>query len=144
MSNDKNKAYLKAIGEYKKQLTDIIKTQYDKFDQRIIFIAGGGFTISAVVIDKIIPIETAVGKTNLFVALSIFASVVILGLIAHYVSIRANSWALENISELDYATFRCIMYRWNFVIKTINYITIILLIVGSTFLLYFINLNIFK
>ncbi|MES2726873.1 MAG: hypothetical protein V4643_07210 [Bacteroidota bacterium] len=135
--------YKAEVEKYKDRLVKIIENQVEKFDQKIIYIAGGAFAISSVFIDKVVKLDKAISKGYLTGALCIFASVVILALIAHFISIKANTWAHENYGESsDDVLFSTKRSRWNCAINTINYITIGLLIIGSLFLLYFIDLNI--
>lgn len=144
MSKKYDSENAKAIEDYKKLLTDIITHQTEKFDQKTTFIASGAFTISAVFIQTIVPLNYALGRANLLAALSIFASVVVLSLIAHYTSILANSWARDKFEMIDVNDFKYIQQRWNFAIRLINYMTILLLIIGCVFLLYFVSINVVK
>lgn len=130
------------VSKYKDRLVKIIETQYEKFDQKTLYIAGGAFAISSVFIDKVVKLNEAIKKGYLVASLSIFAIVVLLALINHFISLKANTWALDNFDETDEKVFLKKRDRWNIPIQIINYLNIGLLIFGGIFLLYFININI--
>lgn len=130
------------ISKFKDRLVRIIESQHDKFDQKILYIAGGAFAIASVFIDKVVKLNVAINKGYLIFSLSIFAAVVILALINHFVSIKANNWAHRNFDKMDEKEFSNKSKRWNRVINVINYSNIVLLILGGIFLLSFIKINI--
>lgn len=146
MSNKKRKAkFIQAnydeVSKYKEQLSKIVENQNDKFDQTIIYISSGAFTITAFLIDKIVPLGKAISKKFLIGALSVFAITVVLALLAHFISTKANLWALENYESIEENKFSTIRKRYNCAIDLINYLNIFLLILGCVFLLYFMNIN---
>lgn len=132
----------KEKSKYQEQLFKIIVAQAEKFDQKIILISGGAFTIASVFIEKVVNLKNALGKVNLLIALSLFAAATIIGLLSHFLSMQAHVWASNNYDEMDYDRFLSMRRIWNIIIHTLNYITLTMLILGSIFLLYFIKTNI--
>lgn len=127
--------------EYKKQVNESLKNTIEQFDKSITYIASGAFAISFAFIDKIVQVHEAGYNYLLIVALALFAMVVLLSLVYHYVSIQQHHDymlkynALSNEQRIE---------EWKKKTRIINrssIIKIIGLIAGSVFLFTYILLN---
>jgi hypothetical protein len=134
--------------EYTKEQYTALKYSNEQFDKSIQLIASGALGISFAFIEKIVKLEYAICKSLLINAWVIFAIVIFISLITHFVSILANRWAIENLYEvdadintkLDY--FKKARRYWNYPIRALNVMMIIGLFIGMLFLITFIKQNI--
>lgn len=111
-----------------------------QFDKNVLFIASGALGISFAFIEKIIPdLEAAVCSNLLILSWYFFAGVIFISLVAHFISILANRWAIANCEHENYDT---IAKRWNYLIRFINLIMIVGLLVGIILLINFVKQNI--
>ena len=114
---------------------------YEQFDKSVLFIASGALGISFAFIEKIIPdLVNAVSSRLLIMSWYLFAGVIFVSLVAHFISTRAISWGIGHTeSEPDYERKS---RRWNHAIRALNVLMIIGLLVGIITLINFVKLNI--
>ena len=107
----------------------------------MLFIASGALGISFAFIEKVIPdLENAVNSNFLINSWYCFAGVIFISLVAHFISIMANRWAIAHDEQTkDYDK---ICKIWNLTLRTINILMIIGLLAGIILLIYFVKLNI--
>ncbi len=120
---------------------DLLKYSVEQFDKSIVYIASGAFIISFGFIKDVLPnLATACHKNWLITAWYIFALVIFISLIGHFVSYLGQSWSIKyhNLEEQRYGK---IAKRWNDSIRAINVIMIAGILVGAIFLISFIKLN---
>lgn len=118
-----------------------LKYSNEQFDKNVLFIASGALGISFAFIEKIIPdLKNSAHSNFLINSWYCFAGVIFISLVAHFISILANRWAIahdEQTKEYDK-----ICKRWNLTLGIINIFMIIGLLVGIILLIYFVKLNI--
>jgi hypothetical protein len=126
--------------DYTTQQYDALKYSNEQFDKNVLFIASGALGISFAFIEKLIPdFENAVKTCLLITSWYFFAGVIFISLVAHFISVMANRWAIKHDDEPNYD--KC-CNRWNFTLRTINILMIIGLLLGIVFLIRFVKLNI--
>jgi hypothetical protein len=119
-----------------------LKYSTEQFDKNILFIASGALGISFAFIKDIIPnLKEATCKSYLIASWYIFASVIFISLVTHFISMMANRWAIRN-SYLDDDSFNTKIEYWNIPIRILNATTILAILAGALSLIYFINHNI--
>lgn len=134
MSEDQN---IKAVDEIRKYSTE-------QFDKNILFIASGSLGISFAFIKDIIPdLKKAICKEYLTSSWYIFAGVIFISLVSHFISMLGSNWAIKN-HYLDDQTFNRKLNWWNIPIRILNALTIVAIFIGALALIYFINQNITK
>lgn len=127
--------------EHLKQQHELLKYSIEQFDKNVIYVASGSFAISFAFIKDIISnLNGAEHKNWLIASWIIFASVIFVSLIAHWISYMAQIWGVKN-SNLNYKDYNKGSRCWNWSIRTMNLATIIGLFVGALFLLFFIKTN---
>jgi hypothetical protein len=68
----------------------------EHFDKNVLYIASGALGISFAFIEKIVDLKTAVCKGYLFSAWYLFAGVIFISMVSHFVSIRVITWSITN------------------------------------------------
>ncbi|GAA5040200.1 hypothetical protein GCM10011506_40410 [Marivirga lumbricoides] len=127
--------------DHNKTVAETLRYSTEQFDKTITFIASGALVVSFAFIKDIIPdLKAAVNKAYLINAWYTYAGVIFLSLVTHFISMLANTWAAKNQNLSDEAFNKGIKY-WNFPIRFLNITMIVALLVGSIFLIKFINLN---
>lgn len=125
---------------YIKEQYQALKYSNEQFDKNILFIASGALGISFAFIEKIVPdLQNAVSSYCLITSWYCFAGVIFICLVAHFISILANRWAIE---KTDNENYKKMVKRWNLTIRTINILMIFGLFIGIILLIQFIKLNI--
>jgi hypothetical protein len=126
---------------YIQQQYEALKYSNEQFDKNVLFIASGALGISFAFIDKIIPdLANAINSSLLIKSWYFFAGVIFISLVAHFISIMANRWAImHDDNEQNYDKVR---NRWNLTLRTINILMIIGLLLGIVMLIRFVNFNI--
>lgn len=123
-------------------VNDAFRYSTEQFDKNILYIASGALGISFAFIKDIIPnLSSAEGKESLTDSWYIFASVIFISLITHYISMLACRWALKHNNKEASVFNRKIEY-WNWPIRILNGAMIIAILVGAIKLINFINCNI--
>ncbi len=119
-----------------------------EFDKQVLFIASGVFGISFAFIDKVVKLQEASHKCLLIWSWYILGGTIFLSLLAHFISIMANRWAIKNCPPADNEDEKreahyCKKEKyWNITIRAINLIMITSLLLGIIFFVNFINYNI--
>lgn len=114
----------------------------EQFDKNVLFISSGALGISFGFIEKIVPnLVDANCKSYLIDSWYCFAGVIFLSLVAHFISILANRWAIIN-DNMEDGIYNKIFWRWNFIIRLFNVVMIIGLFIGIILLIIFVNRNI--
>lgn len=112
-----------------------------QFDKSITFIASGAFGLSFAFIKDIIPkLHEASYKISLIIAWICFSLAICINLIAHYISMIAHQWALEN-DYLNDKSYNNRIKKWNKCIRCLNFSGILGIILGCIFLIFFIAKN---
>ena len=126
---------------YTQEQYQALKYSNEQFDKNVLFIASGALGISFASIEKLIPdLKNAVNSSSLINSWYCFAGVIFISLVAHFVSIMANRWAIEHDDQTK--NYDRICKRWNLTLRTINILMIIGLLLGIILLIYFVKLNI--
>lgn len=126
---------------YTEQQYDALKYSNEQFDKNVLFIASGALGISFAFIAKVIPELANAVKTNLLIgSWYFFAGVIFISLVAHFISIMANRWAI--LHDCNETVNKKNQNRWNSIIRVINIAMIIGLLFGIVWLIRFVNLNI--
>jgi hypothetical protein len=113
----------------------------EQFDKNVLFIASGALGISFAFIEKVVPDLQNASHSNLLIkAWYFFAGVIFISLVAHFISIMANRWAIAH-KETEKNYFK-IASIWNQAIRGINILMILGLLMGIIWLIRFVNLNI--
>ena len=121
---------------------DTLKYSIEQFDKSVLFIASGALGISFSFIDKFVPdFSKAQDTDKLFNAWYIFGSVIFLFLSNHFISMLANTWAVKN-DNLSDEEFNNKIAGWNWSIRVINAVMVVLLLIGVICLIQFVELNI--
>ncbi len=124
-----------------KQHSDTLTYSINQFDKNILFIASGALGVSFAFIKDIVPsLSTAVYKSLLFISWYLFALVIFLSLLGHFLSMQAHSWAINN-SHLDDDPFNEEVKKKNRPIRILNISMIIANFMGALALIIFIHLN---
>ncbi|MBA7589602.1 hypothetical protein ES708_31689 [subsurface metagenome] len=125
---------------YTDQQYQALKYSYEQFDKNVLFIASGALGISFAFVEKIIPDLEKACKTNLLInSWYFFAGVIFISLIAHFISVLANRWAIANEGCKNYDK---ITRSLNWSIRLINLAMIVGLLWGLLLLINFVKLNI--
>ncbi len=125
-----------------KPVNDALKYSTEQFDKNILFIASGALGVSFAFIKDIVPdLGKAHCKNYLIISWVIFAGVIFVSLLTHFIAMLANRWAIKN-NKLDDDIFNNKIENWNIPIRILNFLTIIAILVGAIYLIYFINHNI--
>jgi len=124
-----------------KQQRELLKYSIEQFDKSVIYIASGSLAISfAFVKDIVSNLSVAENKNWLITSWIIFALVIFISLINHWVSSLAQAWDIKN-TELEYDIYTKKALWWNWSIRIMNLSTIIGILAGALYLLFFIKTN---
>jgi hypothetical protein len=127
--------------EHTKQQRELLKYSIEQFDKSVIYIASGSLAISfAFVKDIVSNLSVAENKNWLITSWIIFALVIFISLINHWVSSLAQAWDIKN-TELEYDIYTKKALWWNWSIRIMNLSTIIGILAGALYLLFFIKTN---
>ncbi len=135
MAEDKENSYLAEL--YKAY-------HYSKssFDKSLTFIASGMLAISFAFIEKIITLNTAKSKDILINGWIILAIAIFLSVLAHYAEINLLKLVIQYFNEKDNKKQKWIRSIGDFVIEIINILTLVLILIGSINIIFFIKINI--
>jgi hypothetical protein len=124
--------------EHIKQKYQTLSYGNEQFDKNVLFIASGALGISFGFIEKLVPDLSATShKCYLIDSWYCFAGVIFISLVAHFISVMANRWAIEN-DELEAIKYNKITRRWNYSIRGLNIFMIIGLLVDIILLITFV------
>ncbi len=125
-----------------KHQQDSYKYSVEQFDKSILFIASGALGGSFAFIKDVIPdLSKAFGKWLLISSWYIFGIVIFISLVNHFISALACSRSIKH-AELPYKKFNRKIKKWNNWIRALNVVMIVLILLGTIFLINFINQNI--
>jgi hypothetical protein len=126
---------------YTSEQYQALRYSNEQFDKNVLFIASGALGISFAFIEKVVPdLQNASHSHFLIISWSFFAGVIFISLVAHFISIWANRWAIEhNKNDNNYDK---VCRKWNRVIRGINILMILGLLLGIIWLIRFVNINI--
>ena len=121
-----------------------------QFDKSILFIASGAFGISFSFVDKIIDLSKAEHTLLLMLSWYIFATIVFIFTIAHYIAVRKFNQALkeyrpddeQEVDEEKQEIPKMKSRKPDFWVTVLNISMIGGLFVGMLFLIIFVHLNI--
>lgn len=126
---------------YTQEQYQALKYSNEQFDKNVLFIASGALGISFAFIEKVIPdLQNAVSSNSLIASWYCFAGVIFISLVAHFISIMANRWAIAHDDQTK--DYNRICSRWNISLRAINILMIIGLLIGIVLLIHFVKLNI--
>jgi hypothetical protein len=133
--------------EYTKEQYAALTYSNEQFDKNVTFIASGALGISFAFIEKIVKLENAHCKCWLIVSWYIFAIVIFISLLTHFISILANRWSIENrcdedSSDKEKKEYDFIAKCWNYSIRGLNILMLGGLLIGMIYLISFIKDNI--
>jgi hypothetical protein len=127
--------------KYNDALDQTARYSSEQFDKNILFIASGSLGISFAFIKDIIPdFNHATHKGTLIASWYIFAIVIFLSLLTHFISMQASTWAFKN-QNLDDKLYNTKLRCWNIPIRALNISMIAGIFIGALFLIYFIQQN---
>jgi hypothetical protein len=124
---------------YEQELYKTLNYSNEQFDKHILFIASGALGISFAFIEKIVDLENASCKNLLINSWYLFAAVVFISLLSHFVSIMALRWNIRNYNK-DKESW--ITTCWNLTVRSLNIIMMLGLLLGTILLIKFISVNI--
>jgi hypothetical protein len=125
-----------------KQKYQALSYGHEQFDKNVLFIASGALGISFGFIEKIVPnLAAAKSKCYLIDSWYLFAGVIFLSLVAHFISVMANRWAIVN-DTAEAKRYNKVTNRWNYTVRAFNILMIAGLFVGVILLIAFVNQNI--
>lgn len=128
--------------EYIKAKYQALSYGNEQFDKNVLFIASGALGISFGFIEKVVPnLASAVNKNFLIDSWYCFAGVIFISLVAHFISILANRWAIVH-DNMEVVKYNKIYRRWNWCIRTLNIFMILGLFFGVLLLVLFVKQNI--
>ena len=121
--------------------SDLLKYSIEQFDKSTTYIASGAFVVSFGFIKDVLPnLSQACHKNWLITAWGVFAGVIIFSLVGHFVSYLGQNRNIKH-QNLEYDEYLKKAKPWNYSICAINVITIVGILIGASFLISFINLN---
>ena len=121
----------KTAEEDKKLQHELLKYSIQQFDKNVIYIASGAFIISFAFLKELISdISCAEHKNWLITSWVIFAIVIFISLLAHWISSLAQAWDIKT-ENLDYDAYIKKARGWNWSLRILNLSTI-----SSLFLLF--------
>jgi len=122
-------------------VSDIRKYSIEQFDKNIVFIASGALAVSFAFIKDIIPnLKEAICKEYLIYSWHIFAGVIFISLMGHFISMQGSNWAIAN-ANLDDEQYNKGVKRWSIPIRALNIIMIVAIFIGAILLISFIHKN---
>lgn len=125
---------------YMEELYKALHYSNEQFDKNVLFIASGALGISFAFIESVVPnLECSEYKSYLINSWFMFAFVIFLSLISHFISGLSLRWSVSNFTKKK---FEKGMKKWNFVIRGLNLLMILGLLIGTLLLINFIRKNI--
>lgn len=113
----------------------------EQFDKNVLFIASGALGISFGFIEKVVPNLANANCTNFLInSWYCFAGVIFLSLVAHFISVLANRWAIIN-DDAEADRYNKTSRQWNYTIRLFNILMIAGLLLGILLLIIFVNKN---
>ena len=123
------------------QHNDTLKYSLEQFDKSVIYVASGCLGVSfAFIKDIITDLSKAVCKNWLITSWMIFAFVIFISLVAHWISYIAHLQAERNY-HLEDKLYNKIINQWSWSIRIMNFLTILGILIGALYLFSFIKVN---
>lgn len=127
--------------EHNADLYESSRYSVEQFDKYILFIASGAIAASfAFVKDIVKDLDNSIEKWSLITSWYIFAGVIFISLLGHFISGLAHNWSIKH-ARLKAEDFNKKIRIWNIWIRGFNIIMIIGVASGAFFLIYFIQQN---
>lgn len=125
---------------YIEELYKTLSYSNEQFDKNVLFIASGAFGVSFAFIENLVPdLEKATSTGYLIGAWYVFASVIFISLVSHFLSSQSISWSIRNYGKKKWEKG---YKRWNWTTRSLNIFMITGLLTGTILLISFINKNI--
>lgn len=126
--------------KYIEELYKTLSYSNEQFDKHVLFIASGAFGVSFAFIENIIPnLNEATHTDYLIGAWYVYALVIFISLVSHFLSSQSISWSIRNYGAKKWEKgFK----RWNWLTRSLNILMISGLFYGTILLINFINKNI--
>ena len=126
--------------DFENRAFETLNKSQDDFEKQISFIGAGSLGLSFLFIEKIVKLDTSCSKWLLISGWCFLASTLFLNLISHHLSARYNFKAIEKSqNNCDHFSYQ---KKTNKIINCVNFVTLILLILGISFILIFSSINI--
>ena len=126
--------------DYRHNLDNVLNYSTEQFDKTVLFIASGALGISFAFIEKLIPNLQGATKSHLLIqSWCVFAVVIFISLVAHFISMCAIRWAIAHEHDPNFDKG---FHKWNYTIRSINVLMILGLLFGILWLIRFVNSNI--
>lgn len=128
--------------EHNTDMYESARYSVEQFDKHILFIASGAIAASfAFVTDIVKDFDTAGVKWALVTSWYLFALVIFISLLGHFISGLAHNWSIKH-NRLAEEQFNKKIRPWNICIRIMNVSMIVGVTAGAFFLIYFIQQNI--
>lgn len=127
----------------REKIQNLIAKTEEYFEKQLTYISAGALGISLTLINNIVPFEDAYAIIWIVIGWVLLVATLLLNLSSHMIS---KCFLNKTLSELDNNyTFKCLKQKKrNRLIDYINWITIILLIIGISSFVTFVSINLFK
>lgn len=128
--------------EHIQESLSVLKYSVEQFDKTVVFIASGALGISFAFIKDIVPnLHNALRTGLLMSSWFLFATIIFISLVCHFISVLAQRWAVTN-AYIERKKFNKGVESWNFGIRILNVVMIVGVFIGGLLLICFINTNI--
>lgn len=134
MTKQDNQEYIERLIESKRYST----TQFDK---NVLLLASGALVISVGFLDKTIPLDIAIVLWILFVGWILLVLTILSSLLSHFLSMKAVNKMIGAIQDETDEDLNDLHKRLNKPVSTLNWISIILLILGILAIVVFTIIN---
>jgi len=126
--------------QYTNELYKTLSYSNEQFDKNVLFIASGALGVSFAFIEKIVPnMNEAIFKDHLINAWIMYAVVIFVSMVSHFVSSLSLRWSISNHNSKNFERGRS---NWNMLIRCLNILLMIGLLIGTLLLINFIEINI--
>jgi len=127
--------------EYLTQLYKDLDYSSVEFDKSLTYVSSGVLAISYAFIDKIVNLEKSIFNEYLITGWVIISISIFIALLAHYISILFQKAAIKHYKRQDDSKQEKIR-KWSWrVIGGMNLLNIALILIGTLYIFYFININ---
>lgn len=126
--------------KYLEELYKTLDYSSTEFDKSLTYISGGMLAVSFAFIEKIVVLKTAIFKGLLIQGWYILGVSIVLSVIAHFVNVIILHQMIKYYKD-EKKTLK-IQKVGNFVIQSLNALTLLLILIGSINIINFIKVNI--
>ena len=135
------------LDKAKAQFARLKEKGEDDFEKNLIYISTGAIGISFAFIEKIVDLQIATDKCMLIWSWIFFGLTLFISLMSHYVSGFLAGKVSDQLGEMkgsdeEYSVIQKQIKRNNYCIDSMNYISIIFILVGLLLLIWFVSKNI--